>query len=195
MPKSARMHEIYGASADGFVLALAGRLAGSVVWVRQNWAEGDLNPLGLSDFCDPSQILLSLVANQTDGLAIAEEALREKSVSLVVIEILQPIDLTAGRRLQLAAKAGKTTGVALIQEGMGSLSTETRWRCSPVFDAKDSTLQHWELIKNKSGTLGSWHVRWDRTARSMFVVSPPGERTDFAPPAHQRPLRADKKTQ
>ena len=145
------------------------------MWVRPNWAEGGLNPLGLNDFYDPSQVLVSITPSHTQALAVAEEALREKAVALVVIEILQPIDLTAGRRLQLAAKAGGTTGLALVQDGMGSLSTETRWRCTPVFDANDSTLQHWELIKNKTGTLGSWYVRWDRTARSMFVVSPPGK--------------------
>ena len=82
--------------------------------------------------------------------------------------------------MQLAAQAGHTTGLCLIPEGMGSNAAETRWHCSPVFDptggAADSTLQCWELIKNKSGTLGAWHVRWDAAARRLYVVSPAGER-------------------
>ena len=92
-------------------------------------------------------------------------------MKVVVTQLTKPVDLTAGRRLQLAAEAGKTLGVFLIPEGMGSNATETRWRCLPYFDAQDSTLHRWQLIKNKSGTLGGWVVRWDEQARRIIVVS------------------------
>lgn len=173
-PKAARMHELCGAGADGFVLAVARHLAGPVIWVCQSWARDRLNPLGLCDYFDPSLITMPIVSNQVDGLAVAEEALRDAAVSLVVVELTQALDLTAGRRLQLAAKAGQTTGLALIQDGMGSNAAETRWRCQPVFSTNDSTSYRWDIIKNKSGTLGFWHVRWDRAAGRIRVVSPPG---------------------
>ncbi len=58
-------------------------------------------------------------------------------------------------------------------------TAETRWHCAPVFDPtpcpQDSTLQEWSPIKNKTGTIGIWHVRWDPAARRLIVVSPAGE--------------------
>jgi protein ImuA len=123
---------------------------------------------------------LANVADHIDMLAVAEEALRSGSVSLVVMELSKPLGLTAGRRLQLAAEAGKSTALSIIPEGMGSNAAETRWQCAPVFDVRDSTLQHWKLIKNKSGTLGSWDVRWDAQARHINVVSEVAQREGSA---------------
>ncbi|MEP4039202.1 hypothetical protein [Pseudophaeobacter sp.] len=150
-----------------------------VLWIRQEWSSDLLHPVGLLPFCDPAKILLARVGSQVEGLAVMEETLRDGSVPLVIIELDQPLDLTAGRRLQLAAKAGDTTGLCIIPEGLGSNAAETRWRCDPVFDADraDSTLMRWSLIKNKSGTLCDWYVRWDATkpnpADRLAVVSPP----------------------
>ena len=171
--KPARMHECCGAGRDMFALSLAAQLTGPIIWVRQSWSNETLNPLGMSDYTDPARLLVAQCSYQNESLAIAEEALREKAVSLVVTESRQRLSLTAGRRLQLAAKAGQTTGLALIQENMGSPAAETRWRCNPVFDPKDSTHQRWEIIKNKSRTLGSWYVRWDKAAHRLHVVSSP----------------------
>lgn len=176
--RRARVHEACGAGATGFAAMAAAGLTGPVLWIREAWRPEALNPVGLSAFLDPSRLLVAQVKDQTEGLAAMEEALRDGSVPLVVIDLGEALDLTPGRRLQLAAKAGRATGLCLIPEGMGSNAAETRWRCTPVLDeaeAGDSTLQHWEIIKNKSGTLGAWHVRWDWAARRLDVVSPAGE--------------------
>jgi protein ImuA len=133
----------------------------------------------MANFCDPSQVLLAQVSEQTQGLAVMEEALRDGALGMVVIELDKPLDLTAGRRLQLAAQAGRTTGLCLIRDGMGSNAAQTRWRCDPVFDPEGggSTLMHWSLIKNKSGTLCDFYVRWTpyqaNPADRLAVVSPP----------------------
>ncbi|MBF9035820.1 hypothetical protein HKCCE2091_16350 [Rhodobacterales bacterium HKCCE2091] len=173
-----RVHEVSGPSAAGFA-AMAGAGTETVFWIRESWRPEVLNPVGLSEFLDPARLLVAEVSDQTEGLAVMEEALRDGSVPFVVIETSQPLGLTPGRRLQLAAKAGQSVGLCLIPEGMGSNAAETRWHCSPVFDraaaASDSTLQRWDLTKNKSGTLGTWHVRWDRTSRRVRVVSPARE--------------------
>jgi len=124
--------------------------------------------------------LLALGQDHTDILALAEEALRSGAVATVVAELTKPLDLTAGRRLQLAAEAGGALGILLIGDDMGSNAAETRWRCTPLFDPDDSTLQHWELIKNKSGTLAAWKVRWDDAAHSVTVVRETGERARLA---------------
>ena len=175
--RSSRVHEVCGPGSIAFA-ALAARKLPPVLWVREAWLPEALNPLGLAPFLDPAGLLIAQAKNQADSLAVAEEALKDGAVAFVVVEITRPLDLREGRRLQLAAKAGQTTGLCLIPEGMGSNAAETRWRCAPVFDAtaSDSTLMRWELIKNKSGTLGVWHVRWDAASHRLDVVSPVAER-------------------
>ncbi|WP_338014136.1 hypothetical protein [Alkalilacustris brevis] len=176
------MHEVCGPGAVTFAAIVAAKAGGTVLWVREGWLPEALHPPGLAAFLDPARVLVARTDNQTDSLAVAEEALKDGVVSLVVIEITRPLDLREGRRLQLAAKAGGAMGLCLIPEGMGSNATETRWRAAPVFDPEhgDSTLMRWEIIKNKSGTFGAWHVRWDEQAHRLHVVSPVGERPGSA---------------
>ena len=95
---------------------------------------------------------------------------------LVIAEPQPPLSLTAGRRLQLAAEAGGTTGLMLIRDGQGSNAAETRWRCDPVAAGPDSTLHRWSLIKNKSGTIGFWTVDWNGATAAVHLVSPAGKR-------------------
>jgi protein ImuA len=174
-----RVHEACGAGRVGFAVA-AMALVRRTLWIRESWQGEALNPLGLADFCDPSQLLVAQTKDQTDMLAVAEEALRDGALPLVVLEITRPLNLREGRRLQLAAKAGKSIGLCLIPEGMGSNASETRWLCTPLFDPDDSTLMSWETIKNKSGTSGTWHVRWNAAARRFDVVCPAGKRPGSA---------------
>ncbi|MDZ4134241.1 MAG: hypothetical protein U1D06_01425 [Paracoccaceae bacterium] len=100
--------------------------------------------------------------NETDLLWCIEETLRAAPVALVIAEPSQPLSLTAGRRFQLAAEAGGTTGLMLIQTNAGSNATQSRWSCEPqannLAGNPDSTLHNWTLKKNKQGTLGNWVV-------------------------------------
>jgi len=171
-----RVHEACGPSAFSFAFALAGQQQTSVLWVREAWLSDQINPAGFSRYFDPHRLLLAKGKDQTEVLATAEESLRSGAVGLTVIELTKPIGLTAGRRLQLAAETGKSTGLCILPDGMGSNAAQTRWRCEPVFDAADSTLQRWEIIKNKSGTLTAWTVRWNAETRRIIVVSEAGER-------------------
>jgi len=179
--RAGRVHEVSGPAAAGFA-ALAMAVAGQTLWIREAWPPDAVNPLGLIPFVDPAQLLMARPKDQTDALAVAEEALKDGAIPFVVIEITRPLNLREGRRLQLAAKAGGTTGLCIIPEGMGSNAAETRWHAAPVFDPSrdDSTLMRWEIIKNKTGTLGAWHVRWNAAARCLDVVSPAGERPGSA---------------
>ncbi|WP_353308767.1 hypothetical protein [Shimia sp. NS0008-38b] len=178
-PIKTRTHEVCGAGAYMFAFALAARCGGPVLWIREGWDKHQINPVGFAGFVNPSEVMVCITQTQLDTLAIAEESLRSKAVSLVVMALNKPIGLTEGRRLQLAAQAGESTGLAIIPDGMGSNAAQTRWRCSPIFDAdqraEDSTLQSWELIKNKSGTLGAWHVLWDAASHRIVMVSPSGK--------------------
>ena len=176
-PATFRTHEICGVGAYMFAFALAARLASHTIWVRESWDSTQINPTGFANFVKPEALTVCSTGKQTETLAVAEEALRSGAVSLVVMQLNQPLGLTEGRRLQLAARDGKSTGLAINPEGKGSNAAETRWRCTPVFDpntaASDSTLQKWELIKNKSGTLGVWYVRWDTASCRLVMVPPP----------------------
>ncbi|WP_153769353.1 hypothetical protein [Labrenzia sp. CE80] len=176
--QKARVHEVCGPSALSFAAIALSAAQGSALWVSKSRSREELYPVGLSSLLDPTHLLLARPGSQADGLAVAEEALRNEALSFVVIEITQPLDLREGRRLQLAARAGNTTGLCIIPEGMGSNAAETRWHVSPVFDPEreDSTLMHWSIIKNKKGTNGAWNVRWDPQTRRLHVVSPVGER-------------------
>ncbi|WP_084354563.1 hypothetical protein [Primorskyibacter flagellatus] len=176
--RRARVHEVCGAGAIAFA-SMAVR--GHVLWIREAWLSETLTPQGLLPLVDPAQLLLARPKDQVDALAVAEEALKDGALPNVVLDVTRPLDLREGRRLQLAAKAGRTTGLCIIPDGMGSNAAETRWRATPVFDQEweDSTLMRWEIIKNKSGTLGVWHVRWNQQTSRLDVVSPVGERPDF----------------
>ncbi|MCR8546478.1 hypothetical protein M4578_01455 [Salipiger sp. P9] len=180
--RPARVHEVCGPGATSFAAILAAGSTGPVLWIREDWQPETLNPQGLAPFFDPARLLLAQAPSQSDALAVAEEALRDGAVPLVVVEITRPLDLRQGRRLQLAAGTGGATGLCLIPEGMGSNAAETRWRATPhpAKTAGDSTVLRWEIIKNKSGTLGAWDVRWDDTAHRLHVVSPAGKRPGSA---------------
>ncbi len=179
-PKITRTHEVCGPSATAFAFALGARLGGTVLWLREAWLGEQINPTGFAPYLDPQRLLVALAPSHLDVLAAAEEALRSGDIALVVMEISQPVGLTEGRRLQLAAQTGNTTGLCLLPEGMGSNAAQTRWRCTPVFDdaalGSDSTLQRWEIIKNKSGTLKAWTVKWDAGTRRISVVSETAQR-------------------
>ena len=159
-----RVHEVLGPGAFGFSLLAIAQTDGPALWIREGWRSGGPDPLGLARILDPDRLLIAKAADQTDALAVAEEALKDGATGFVVIEITRPLDLREGRRLQLAARAGQATGLCLIPEGMGSNASETRWRASPVFDPgppdMDRALMRWELLKNKSGAAGAWQVRW-----------------------------------
>lgn len=176
--RAGRTHEAQGPGARVFAAVIGAQTGGDVLWIRPRHADGQVMPDGLAAFFPPARLLVAQGAGERDLLWMAEEALRSGAVGLVVAELTKPLGLTAGRRLQLAAEAGRVTGLCLVREGAGCNAAETRWQCRP--HPGDSTLQHWSLKKNKTGILGDWLVLWDDKARRIDVVSPPGERAGSA---------------
>ncbi|MFS8182027.1 ImuA family protein [Pseudovibrio denitrificans] len=175
-----RVHEACGPGAIGFAAMACGQDDMTVLWLQAGWQSEQLNPVGLMSFMSPKNLTLVQTESHKDLLACTEDGLRSGAVKLVVCELSQDLDLTAGRRLQLAAEEGGSTGILVIPEGAGSNATQTRWHCSPIFGGdhktdKNLTLQHWRLIKNKSGTLSGWKVFWDAEAHRVIVVSKDGE--------------------
>ena len=159
-----RVHEATGPGAVVFALMQAGRTPGPVVWISPAHSMQHLLPWGLPPDLN-HRLLMLRPTSEADLLWTTEEALRSTAVAMVIAEPAKPMSLIAGRRLQLAAEAGRSTGLMLIREGAGSNAAETRWHCAPLLrpDAapEDSTRHHWVLVKNKKGTVGGWVVPLD----------------------------------
>jgi protein ImuA len=176
-----RVHEVEGPGRRLFALLQAARHKGPIFWILPaHVPEGPMLwglPQGVAD-----RLHLIRAKGEIDLLWAAEEALRSATVGAVLAEPEKPMGLTAGRRLQLAAEAGRTLGLMLIRQGQGSNATETRWHCTPVPAEADSTLQRWSLIKNKSGTSGVWTVNWDGASAAFHLVPEAGERPRPAEP-------------
>lgn len=166
-----RVHEAEGRGRRAFALFQAARHPGPLVWIVPSHAPELPMLRGLPRGVGERLHLLR-PTGETDLLWCVEEALRAAPVGLVIAEPSSPLSLTAGRRLQLAAEAGRTTGLMLIQQGAGSNATETRWACEPLAStAADSTLLRWSTNKNKKGTLGDWVVNWNGASAAFHMVS------------------------
>ncbi|HSF95952.1 MAG TPA: hypothetical protein VLA52_13080 [Thermohalobaculum sp.] len=172
--RAGRMHEASGPGRRAFAAALAGRLAGPVLWVQEGRSRDRLCPQGLTPFLDPGRLVLARPGGALAVLQVAEEALRSGAVALVVAELAEAPDLTASRRLQLAAGAGRGRGLCLLPDSRARINAaETRWLCTPVPGREGR--QTWELVKNKRGQLGVWEVGWDTAARPGPPAGKPRE--------------------
>ena len=179
------LHEVFSAighevAATGFVAGLATRVAADkyLLWIRQDFSAhefGELSPTGLVELgLDPARMLLLSVANASDGLRAANDALSCAALGMVVIEITgspKILDLTASRRLTLAATQKSVTPFLLRFGAQPDASAaETRWLVRgsasqtpgedwghPVFDV--------DLIRNRHGKTGHWFMEWNCDGR------------------------------
>src|SRR5580658_3382695 len=93
------------AASAAFVARLAAPLAsrGELVWVLRR---DDLHAPGLAGLGFPAERLIQVCArDEAEALAVMEDALRTRGVAAVFGEV-EAVDLTAGRRLQLACEPG-----------------------------------------------------------------------------------------
>ncbi len=175
------LHEVFArtgheASATGFVAGLAVRVAADkhTLWIRQDFSAhefGELSPSGLLELgFDPVRMLLLSVANASDGLRAANDALSCAALGAVVIEIPgspKALDLTASRRLTLAAAQKSVTAFLLRFCAQPDASTaETRWLVRAA--ASQTQNEDWgypafevDLIRNRHGKTGNWFMEWN----------------------------------
>jgi len=161
--------------------ALPGR---SVLWIAP---EPDAYPPGLASLgLDAAQLLLVRAPRPADALWAAEEALRSPAIAAALVMGAAP-DLTAARRLQLAAETGG--GIALLlretAEDAGPGAALTRWRLSPRPGA-GATPHHlgepaWEiaLLRARGGRPGTWLAEWD-AGRGRLVTPAAAGRAEIA---------------
>lgn len=186
--KIGRLHEIFGSAARAFAAALAGlRLAEEprrpVIWIGRLRGGGALDPYGLASFLDPGAVVFVETRKPLDALWAMEEALRVDSAAAAICELDQPLDLTASRRLQLAAAQGRALALALTQEldAPRSNAAETRWRVEAAAsgcEGFDAPIWRCELVKNKRGRTGAWRLPWG--ARGDWRYAAQGLKRDVA---------------
>lgn len=160
--------------------ALPGR---SVLWIA---AEPDAYPPGLATLgLDAAHLILVRAPRPADALWAAEEALRSPAIAAVLMLGATP-DLTAARRLQLAAETGG--GIALLlretAEDTGPGAVLTRWRLTPR-PAEGATPHHlseaaWEisLLRARGGRPGAWFAEWD-AARGRLTTPAASSRAEI----------------
>lgn len=188
-PRPGRAHQVQGRGARAFAAVLAGLLPpdGAVIWIRPQQARGRLDGFGAAGLFDPERLLIVQTASEEDGLWAMEESLRAGAAGLVALETRRAPDLTAGRRLQLAAEAAASepaqrpigltlvdpddleaaragargTAAGVVAKGAGG-AAETRWRITPIAPEGaaegGAAVWRWRLEKNKRGVVGAWRV-------------------------------------
>src|SRR5258706_4413393 len=190
-------------AAMGFALAVAtlnaaGNASGrKALWIQTDFAglEGGapygpgLDLFGLA----MERILVLSVARPIDALWAAEEALKSRALLAVVAELPQQgaaADLTATRRLSLAARAGGGLGL-LIRHQRTPLPSPamTRWEVAGApttpdrFGGMGRTAFDLSLQRNRRGPCGRFIVSWDHVARVFIPQALP---LGLAAAAHDR---------
>lgn len=174
LPRGA-LHEIAGADASAgsfaaataFTASIAGRLAAPVLWCargRELYGPG-LAGVGLA----AERLIVAEAGNDKDLLAAMEEGLRSAVLGAVVGEV-ERIDLTASRRLQLAAEKAGCMALVLRRPGTRAhaappVTAASRWRIGPAPSAGEDfhripAGRFWrlDLIRARCGAHGSWIV-------------------------------------
>jgi protein ImuA len=206
------VHEVFAqagrqsAAATGFVAGLAGRAAGRrpIVWIRQDFTEiesGAVSTSGLVELGFDPRLLVTVCASDVDhALRAAADALACDALGVVVMEVwggAKQLDLTASRKLTLAAQASGVTGLLLRMAAEPQASTaETRWIVraahsppgSQPWSAWGSPLFEAQLVRNRHGPVGRWIMEW-KCDECLFAHPAAYSQPVAAAPAH-RPHQA-----
>ncbi|WP_429590254.1 ImuA family protein [Sphingomonas zeicaulis] len=181
------VHELFAGSAEdagsaaGFALALAWQAHRErrLIWLRSDAAErrtGQVYAPGLAELgLDPARLILGRMPDEVALLRAATDALRCAALGAVVIECpgkMRTLDLTASRRLALAARASGVTALLVRSDADPVPSAaETRWSVSAAASvaleaqAPGAPRFEVELLRRRSGPAGiRWCMEWDRNA-------------------------------
>ncbi len=169
-----------GSSPGGFaamLCALLARPGGTIFWLRENAAEargGCLHAPGLRDLgVDPARLVLGVMEDALALLRVAAEVVRCPTIDIAVIELWKnprALDLTATRRLAVAAEKSGTTALLLRAEALPVPSAaHTRWSVAPAATqppearAPGQPVLEVKLLRQRGGSAGQqWRVEWNR---------------------------------
>jgi protein ImuA len=188
----AALHELSAAplhlgAAAGFALSLSALSARAektkqVLWIATDFGmleTGALYGPGLDLIgLDTERLLIAHVAKPVDALFAMEEALKCRALSTVVAEINGETDLTATRRLTLAAREGGALGLLLRHKpSLAPSAAHTRWQVSGALSRPDEfgglgrTAFTLSLVRNRRGPCGTWTLAWDHHERVFAALS------------------------
>jgi len=172
-------------AAAGFALALAAlsrESAKETLWIATDFLcleTGSLYGPGLDQFgLSVERLLIARVARPVDALFAMEEALKCRALATVVAECGDVPDLTATRRLSLAARSGGALGLLLRHKASDAPSAaHTRWRIAAApsrpdeFGGLGPTTFSLSLIRNRRGPCGAWTLAWDHHEHAFSALS------------------------
>lgn len=202
------MHEVaptaalHLGAATGFTLALAvlaGAQAKDTIWIQTDFAAAEVGPPygpGLDAFGLASERLVVLrVPRAIDVLWAMEEALKHRAPAAVIAELTDDAaDLTATRRLALAARHGGGLGLLLRHRATSDPSAAmTRWEVAAAAGPRDAfgglgrTTFALSLVRNRRGPAGRFTLSWDHHAH-VFVAAAVSR--GVVETARDRPARA-----
>jgi protein ImuA len=162
-----------------------------ILWLREEAAQrrAGLHGPGLADLgLDPGRLILGVLPDARALLRASVDALRCVALGAVVLELggnPPLLDLTASRRLALAAEASGVTPLLLRLSGAtpGPSAAQTRWdvACAPsapiAADAPGHSALTLGLLRQRGGPAGlDWNVEWDRDAVCFRPAAVPGTR-------------------
>ncbi|GAB2179641.1 ImuA family protein [Dongia sp. agr-C8] len=211
LPRAA-LHEVAGEGADreegaaaaGFAALWLARLqdAGPALWIVRAGSRAaiDLHAHGLhQQRLDPKRLILVAARRDDEALWAMEEGLKAQCLGAVLGEV-EKLDLTASRRLQLAAETSGVTAFALrrwrlmeraARDAAQPIAAVTRWRVTALPSAQEICWQV-DLARCRGGRPNTWimekaHGSDEFRTRSQRNAPLSG---DLAPLLGGRPLAA-----
>lgn len=170
------LHEVCAASPGSgvaFAAILLARCGGQVLWIATEQESNLVWPPGLVPFgLAPDKLILARAARWPEALWAMEEALRCPALGAAVLMAGsgQGLDLTATRRLHLAAEAGGVFGLLLRPDGAaGASAARTRWHIAPL--ASDAA-PRWRLtlLRQRGGApAGPWNVAFNAATNTLHL--------------------------
>lgn len=175
----------------------AGRGNKSTVWIAEDMAlaeSGALHGPGLIDIgLAPERLVTVATAHRRDLLWAMEEALRCRSVGVVIGELRGgALDTVAVRRLSLAAAESGALAVLLRTAPEGDASTAaTRWIVSAAPSAPSpyglgAPCLTAQLTRNRRGSVGTWTIEWSESDERFILAA---HAQPVAQPVPHRPHR------
>jgi protein ImuA len=178
---------IHRGAAFGSTLAPAARAVAEqraeLLWIETLHAAAETGRpygLGLDAYgVPPDRVLVVRVRRQADLLWVLEEALGSRGIAVAIAEIADAeIDLTATRRLALAARQGGGLGLIVRHRAAPEPSAAlTRWQIAAArsppdrFGGLGPSCFDLTLAKNRHGPCGRWTVLWDHHDRAFQALS------------------------
>lgn len=168
------LHEVCAASPGSgvaFAAILLANCGGQVLWIATEQESNLVWPPGLVPFgLAPENLILARAARWPEALWAMEEALRCPALGAAVLMAGngQGLDLTATRRLHLAAEAGGAFGLLLRPDGaIGASVARTRWHIAPL-SADGAPRWRLTLLRQRGGApAGPWDVSFEAATGSL----------------------------